>query len=351
MSSRTIWIVPILPISMRYSYWWNKLFVEQLKKTLGTVAPDVDVSLIDGHGTKCRTFSSAYSFMNAQLFHDVGQIEEIVKLSQDWIRKDDIILVLDAATSGIIASSFHTYKPCKVVGICHATALNLHDIFESNPFKVDYDLANLRIYDKLFVASNYHRTRLVSAMCDAEFRTAHHDYDRYPSNYENIISLGALPDNPMLDNVVVPIGENLRSRIAIVDRDCTQKRDTETIRFLSEKGFAVDDIFGKHMSYEQFYTTLATYRFLVVTAKEETYGYQVQEAMRLGVTPLCPNALCYPEFVPSEFLYENKEHLVRILTDLYNSPTPIPCPTALNISHKESFWERLLFHILGGIYA
>ena len=45
------------------------------------------------------------------------------------------------------------------------------------------------------------------------------------------------------------------------------------------------------------------------TAEHDFQGLAIQEACTLGCTPLVPNALVYPEYIDSEFLYPFSEHL------------------------------------------
>lgn len=344
---KTIWIAPIMPIKCRYSEWWNRLFRDELKKRLNVcpMTSDIyDVQLLANPlGMNVYlSFNNTTDFFIAQTTFEVDHSLTYLSEKILQVSNHDTILVLDAVTPGLVASYLQTYKPCKVVGICHATGLNNRDIFDKHRNRVAFDMANLRIFDELVVASDYHRQKLVSGLIDEE-------EDNCEDSYAWVKSLGALPDNPILSQLdVLRKGVNIQHKGGcVVDRRGSQKRNDEVLAFLKQFGKPVTDIHGACDNFRDFYETLVKFRYMVVTAQEETYGYQVQEAMRLGVIPLCPNRLCYPQFVPARYLYEDKYHLLRLVAEIEDQPESPHCQIIpLNVDAKVRFWDNLiaLFH-------
>lgn len=56
---------------------------------------------------------------------------------------------------------------------------------------------------------------------------------------------------------------------------------------------------------KMYYSYLATSKYYLSTAHQETFGYTLQEAMLFGCEILVPNRACYPEMVPAANLYND----------------------------------------------
>lgn len=60
--------------------------------------------------------------------------------------------------------------------------------------------------------------------------------------------------------------------------------------------------------------TLQRSHLVLSCAKQENFGYAMMKAIIAGCIPIAPQQLCYPEFIPQEFLYKNlkeAEGLIR----------------------------------------
>lgn len=290
---KNIIIIPMLPIAMRYSDWWNRRFQDELQKLMAPRGFNVVCPFVPLKGYS--EFSSSEQFMAHQLDFEMDWLNY---LHHQVLNKDDIVLVLDCATPGLIGSYLHTRKPCKFVGFCHGTSFNALDIFPMS--RRPFDAAVLSAFDKVLVASQYHKGKLLD-MCDTEIV---------------VHNMGGLPDiqlNPaFLNNICKPFSQR-EAAIAIVDRPTAQKRDMSLLMKVADHllkhpingvTYHVDDIHGKATSWEEYFKLLASYRFILVTAQEETYGYQVHDAMQVGTFPIAPlNMLSYYESIPPECQY------------------------------------------------
>ena len=75
---------------------------------------------------------------------------------------------------------------------------------------------------------------------------------------------------------------------------------------------------------QEYYHALGKCRVLVSTALVETFGYCAMEAVALGVHPVCPRRLSYPDILPDEYLYGNREDALDKITAALASPKPDP---------------------------
>lgn len=296
---RHVYIVPMLPVKMRYSAWWNTFFLHKLRDVFkGQRA----VTMAMACGRPYENFDNSTQFFNAQLDWELDWLHWLHNLD---LQPTDVVLVLDCATPGLIGSYLHTRKPCPFLGICHGTSFNRHDIFPDT--RNLFDLSILSAYDRVLVASEYHRAKLLNIQLGI------HDLHR-----DQVINMGALPDMPeelIYDVAKPPFCQ--RDHVCIVDRNTPQKRDMKALHILANKllnepvhdakgqaySFGVADIHGTTHSWNEYLTRLAQFKFMVVTAQEETYGYQVHDAMSVGTIPIVPNDCAYPESVPQNFTY------------------------------------------------
>jgi hypothetical protein len=58
-------------------------------------------------------------------------------------------------------------------------------------------------------------------------------------------------------------------------------------------------------TWEEYFENLRSSKFLLISAQEDTFGYQIVDAVTNNCIPLARNALSYPELLPREYLYDN----------------------------------------------
>jgi len=74
---------------------------------------------------------------------------------------------------------------------------------------------------------------------------------------------------------------------------------------------------------EEYFRILACSHVVVSTARHETYGVAVMEAVSLGARPLLPNRLVYPELYPKECIYMDEDHLRSELLNFIENPKSV----------------------------
>jgi len=103
--------------------------------------------------------------------------------------------------------------------------------------------------------------------------------------------------------------------IISVCRNTKQKINKKIFKEI-EKEF--DEIISKQsQSWDEYYNFLSKGKILLITSREETFGYSVLEAVLNNCIPICPNSCSYPDLLPREYLYNNigelKEKIKNIL--------------------------------------
>ena len=78
---------------------------------------------------------------------------------------------------------------------------------------------------------------------------------------------------------------------------------------------------------------------LLITAVEDTFGYQIADAVTNHCIPIARNSLAYPELLPREYLYDTKEELVMILDQILNRERKLPVPKLLCTEQMNKFYD------------
>jgi hypothetical protein len=284
-------LVPQYPTKLRYQEWWFTEFPEQFKKYFEEV-------IVLGENIKNTLVAEEgfFSPIDQALNLETLQIDEYMSLE---LRKDDILLLNDLSFPGLFAQVLFHKRPSKCFAICHATSKNAYDYYaKDRKIKYPIEKATAKLFDKIIVGSFYHKEKL-----------------GWPN-----IRIVRLPLPPFPG-----CGSMKEFHIASVARPGIQKHNAQLERFV-EKAFGLTIQKYNPTSWEDYYLFLSRARVLLITSKEETYGYQVIDAIINGCIPIVPNAFSYPELLPKNYLYNNKEELLNLISQAINnelSPSPL----------------------------
>jgi len=313
-------IVPQLKIAMRYTEWWADLFYKELCNRFCPAGWGV-ILLEGGNKGKKKesklTVQTLEEFQYSMVEHELKLIEE---LKATKLHREDIILCLDACTPGIVASYLQNinvaYRP-KTIGFCHGSSFNTNDMYKSSRWA--FDLACLTMFDLLVVATQYHAEKLIWAGVNT-----------------NIIVCHGLPDNPFYTETWartkfanatrdgkfgIATSEDIKGyQVAIVDR-YGQKRNAELLsnfEHSTKHSMSVREIYGQHHKWIDYADALSDCDYMLITTSEETYGYQVRDALHTGVIPICPDRCCFREVVHSCCIYK-VDTVDSILDTMHNA--------------------------------
>jgi len=279
--------VPQFPSELRYQEWWFTEFPKQFRKrgfevlTLG----EKYVETIQAR----RSTLDMFSPINQAIEFETEQIREYMLLD---IQDDDILFLADLSFPGLFANVLYHNKCNKMYAFCHATSANNYDYFEADRrSKFPVESGHSFLFDSVFVGSKYHQKKLK-------------DMDnRYWRN--TIVTY--LPFQPYEGSIETFVPK--KHRFMSASRPGIQKVDMELENRFEE--VTREKIFRPiSNTWDEYFTNLRASKFLLITSKEDTFGYQIIDAIRNGCYPLARNSLAYPEILPREFLYNDFDDLI-----------------------------------------
>lgn len=292
-------VVPQLPVHLRYQQWWDWFIPQHLQVHFDEVIVLRGRSNTYGWNPPPGEFSPVE--LAAQ--YELEQIQQYLDLP---LKGNDRLLLCDLSFPGLFPQVL-TIKPVhRAYAICHATSKNYCDYWASiRPIKWTIECAHRHLFEAVFVGSMYHERKL---------------------GWNNAVVSG-MPHPPL--NGIAP-GRDTTSPLIYtfcsVARDHSQKRDRklehefelrrgEIFRFSSE-------------DWSDYYSKLARAKYLIVTSKEETFGYQIIDALSVGVIPIAPRVFSYPELLPDWCLYKpgDVDSLVETVDTLEKGGHQVPFP-------------------------
>ena len=221
-------------------------------------------------------------------------------------------LHLDIDFPGIFSSYAQLLKwrrpDIKLYGFCHAGSWNNKDIFENAKGKKEMELGTIKCFDKIFVATNYHKWNI----------------ERYFDKvFDNIVVVG-LPFYPhdCLRQLEKPVLKSLLEKDIFLISGRPEQSDKSLIEKLKAK-YNVNwvDFTSNYIknSRKNYFEVLNHTRISVSFKVEETFGLSQFEVATFGGLILSPNKYSYPELILyPQLLYNNEEDLFEKFDKLFN---------------------------------
>lgn len=297
--------VPQFPIKMRYQEWWYSDFEIEFKKYADviTLGKNYISNLYKSNSKNFSIFDKAIEF-------EQQQVSEFLKLK---IYNDDILFLSDLSFPGFFTNVLY-HKPVKnCYAFCHGTSKNNYDYYQkSRDSKWLVEKGHSKLFKKIFVATNYHKNKL---------------------GWKNIDVVG-VPKPSFKTQVNYDKINNIIS----VSRDNIQKRN-KTIENQINK-FEIIKRASEYNSWTEYYQFIANSKILLITSKEDTFGYSVLDAIVNKCVPIAPNHLSFPELLPQEYLYNNTEELINLINKYLDFNIDY-VPTLLNQNLIDEFYDNL----------
>jgi len=137
---------------------------------------------------------------------------------------------------------------------------------------------------------------------------------------ENIEVVG-VPAPP--NNIIKSVKTKKKNFLISVARPSIQKVDVEIEHKVEEQ--YNDSIYRPDCrDWQSYCQALGESQVLLSSSHEETFGYQVVDAIINNCIPVVPDAFSYPELVSKEYRYDNLTELFDILDDIKFGKLGVP---------------------------
>lgn len=297
--------VPQYPTSLRYSEWWVTQFPQEFRNrgfeviTLGNdflFKHNMKKSMLAFNNSKdLYSFKEAlinlgkpnyeqFAPVDLSIEFEIEQIKEFMKLE---VTDCDLLFHADLSFPGLFHHVLFHKKPAHCFCFCHATSRNYLDYFSKDvhiKFPIEKKVAEL--YDTVFVGSDYHASKIL--------------FDNMTVTY--------LPPPPF------PLVQNAKKKndIISVARQTPQKFNQQLERKVEKKFSKIKRFDSK--TWAEYYKNIAESKIMLISASEETFGYQVVDAVINDCIPLAPRNYSYPELLPDKYLYRDEKELMTKIT-------------------------------------
>lgn len=310
--------VPQFPTPLRYQDFFYSEFPIQFKKYFNEVII-LGEKFVNTRKESIRT-SKADSglFSSVRLAEQMEHAQVMEYLDLD-ITNDDYLLQMDLSYPGFFSNVLY-HKPMKnAYSYCHATSINNGDIFEKcKSSKYPNEVAHSKLYKKVFLGSGYHKKKLLWGNTE-------------------VVGLPVPPFKTFRELKTYDIISVARPN----PQKCNQQLEQ-----LVEKTFS--PIVRKEVrNWKEYYKFLSSGKVLLITTKEETFGYSAMEAIMNGTIVIAPNDFSYPELLPSDYLYDNFDDLCEIIEKALNQDLSTPLKLLCQ-SLCDNFYENVSDIMLKG---
>ncbi len=180
---------------MRYSEWYYHQFPIQLMDYFDKIITIGNNKIYD------NTDKSMFSPIDMSVKYQTEQIDQFINTE---LYSDDILLFMDLSFPGVFQQYLYHKRPYKAYCFCHATSINYLDYFSKinqnyNNSKFINELSNLLLFDKVFVATNYHKNKILNYASTI--------FNSVKIFEDKITVLGALPITPKSEDKRIPFSE------------------------------------------------------------------------------------------------------------------------------------------------
>ena len=286
--------VPQLPVRLRYTEWWVKDIPKEFRKR------GFEVIVLGNEMMQNTKLGDPQEFapVNESIRFETEQVNEYMNMD---ITDNDILFNSDLSFPGLFHHVLFHKRPKLCYCFCHATSRNNLDYFAEDKYiKYPIEQGVAKIYDTVFVGSHYHKNKL-------EFYNTMTTYVPFP---------------PFLSEY----NKNIKKKndIISVARPTPQKCDKQLEKRI-EKKFGKIKRF-KPQSWEEYYKNIAESKIMLISSAEETFGYQVVDAITNGCIPIAPNDYAYPELLQHRYLYDDEEMLeekIKYFLKTYKQEEPV----------------------------
>lgn len=283
-------LVPQFPSKLRYQEW----YFTEFPRHLSLFFDEIIVLGKDLVFDKSDSDADMFSPIDEAITFELRQIEEYLNLE---LRNDDVLLLNDISFPGFFTNILYHKRPKKCFAICHGTSKNRYDYFAiDRNSKWLVESGYFEMFDNIILATEYHKQKL-------------------KIQNTKIIALPRAPYKTF----------NLKKEIDIISVSRpTEQKVNLYLESEVEKVFSTKIFRKRYKTWSEYYRHISKSYLMLITSCEETFGYQVLDAVYNNCIPVAPNNYSYPELLPEEYLYDDMAELIDIISRVYEGNLKVP---------------------------
>jgi len=296
-----LWYLPVMPIQNRYPEEWYFQFKKEFEKH------DIDYTTIDGDmQIPVKVQRKEYDLFTSLDLGAKWELTQLQKLleSSDNIKDKDVIFFTDVDFPGFCLPFAQLIKlkvpGVKLFGYLHAGSYCNGDIFCRTPGKIDTEKATIKLFEGIFVGSNYHRNKIknrVHPFGNIHVVGAPFYYDKLPLKFKELP-----PEFDILYSTRIDSQDDGKDFIKVVEDNpntsfvCTFKppKELNNLTHYSTSNRA------------EYFELLSKCHAYLTTAKESTFGYAALESLAAGLIPILPRKFSFPEIIGNLGIYYSR---------------------------------------------
>lgn len=335
MSDYLVLDLPIEPLEDRYSIEWTEWF-DQAYQSNGMPYWQV----LGDHGLTQLDKShfldplQTWNWKFVQLRRAVWVIDQQYRTNGI---KNFIVFLHDAWFPGIecfrYIKDMHPEINIRIVGFWHSGAYIWDDPLAAagmESWVQGSEKTWFKLCDKICVGSEYHKTRILSALGDWA-----NDADKViVTGYPISVKHEEVPKEKI---VVWPHRLSPEKHPDIFDR-LTREPWPKDVQFIKTKEVC--------KTKEEYWALLNRAKVAVSTARLETFGIAMIEAAEMGCHPVCPRGMSYPETMEDTCLYDNYRQLVCMVEDALEEEKPYYYPNELRHKFYQTYVTNNICRII-----
>ncbi len=342
---KTLYYIPIEPLSERYTEQWYTYFPKEFQK-------EFNVEIIDGIPLSDTVNVGTFLDINSTIAYKNSQMIKIAKLFQEnKVQDDSVFFFGDLEFWGIeslrLMADMNNIK-IKLYAYLHAASYVEKDAFQiAEDYQKYTELGWVLAMDKVFIATNHHKklfmkTRGTLAAFDdyqkleKKFKVVGNPlfmdaYKNYNQKKKNKILCTNRPDTEKMVDVTMEIFKVLKKEnpdwefVMCTGRKYYKSNNPKIekqAKELEQEGIIT---IKSNLSKDEYHKELSEAKVVVTNNEiEETFGYCPMEAALYNAAPICPNLLSHPELLENnkELLYTpgNYKNCIDKIKNIMTNP-------------------------------
>lgn len=311
--------VPLEQLTQRYSAQWYLWFTRAFERE------GMEYQVVPGCQTTDGISTGEFlDVFDTNAFKSVQTTQLVHLLSDESLRSQHepiTVFFMDAWHPAIPVLAYLrdcAHLKIRITGMLHAGSYDPHDFLHrmgTSHWARPFERAIIEAMDTVFLASHFHANLIKDAL--GSFPHGKFCFVDWPCATRESLEMPPVPKErlvvwPHRDAPEKDIGLALAIESMMRLQGFTDIQFRYTAREKLSKG--------------QYYQLLNRATVVLSTAKQETFGIAMQEGIALGCIPVAPKALCYPEVIPSEYLFDTPAHAAHLIARAFYEGLTPPAP-------------------------